>query len=140
MELEGEICSKLEELCDKADKYIQICEFDKAIAKYEEALDLFPKDIEEYRESTMVYTAMGDACFLACEYKEAKKYFYNALDCPNGIANPYILFRLGECLYECNEREKAKEYFIKTYMLDGINLFNISHDKYFDTIKRMVIE
>lgn len=140
MELVEEVYNKIEQLCNEGDAHVQICEFDKAIKKYEQALDLFPEDIEEYDESTMIYVAMGDAMFLAGEYKEAKKYFYDALNCPGALGNPYVMFRLGQCLYECNEESKAQNYFIKTYMLDGMNLFNTSDNKYFYTIKQMVIK
>lgn len=138
MRLEGEIYNKVKELCGEADKHVLICEFDQAIEKYNQALELFQGDIEEYEESIMIYAAMGDAYCLAGEYKRARNYFYNALDCSNGIANPYILFRLGECLYECDEKYKAQEYFIRTYMMDGLNLFEKGDKKYLDLIKLMI--
>ncbi|MCB2355765.1 tetratricopeptide repeat protein [Clostridium estertheticum] len=140
MKLEEEVYNKVQGLCNKAEKYVRMCEFDQAIQEYEQALNLFPQDIKVYEQATIIYAAMGDAWCSAGEYKDAKKYFYDALNCSGGIGNPYILFRLGQCLYECNQKSKAQEYFIKTYMLDGISLFNTSHNKYFNTIKEMVTE
>ncbi|MHC1686052.1 MAG: hypothetical protein AB6733_24510 [Clostridiaceae bacterium] len=138
MELEEELLEQIEEICKNADKHVRICEFDEAIKKYEEALDLLPGDLEEYYEATQIYAAMGDAWCLAGEYVKAKNYFYDALNCLGGIANPYILFRLGECLYECNEESRSQEYFIRTYMLDGLKLFEKSNKKYLDTIAEMI--
>ncbi|NFA44215.1 hypothetical protein EXM65_17005 [Clostridium botulinum] len=138
MELDEEIYNKMSDLCSQADDHVKICEFNRAVSKYEDALDLLPGNLEDYYEATNIYAAMGDAWCLAGEYKKAKNYFYDALNCPGGIANSYILFRLGECLYECNEKDKAKEYFIKTYMIDGINLFNLNDYKYFSIIKELV--
>lgn len=140
MRLEEDIYNKVKGLCDEADKHILICEFGQAIEKYNKALDLFPDDIEEYEESIIIYVSIGDAYSLAGEYKKAKNYFYDALDCPGGIANPYILFRLAECLYECNEKDKSREYFIRTYMMDGLNLFEKNDKKYLGFIKKFINE
>lgn len=138
MDLDEEIYEKINELLDSAEDDVRICEFDKAMDKYNQALNLLEDDIEEYDISTMIYASMGDAMYLAGDYDKAKNAFYDAMDCPGGIANPYILFRLGQCFYDCGNTEKAKEYFIRTYMMDGINLFNTSNKKYFKVIENMV--
>lgn len=138
MELDEKIYIKIQNLCDEAEKDIRLCEFDKAMKKYVQALDLLEGNIEEYDIATMIYASMGDAMYLAGDYNKSKNYFYDAMNCPSGIANPYVLFRLGQCFYDCGDVEKAKEYFIRTYMMDGISLFDVSNKKYFNAIEEMV--
>lgn len=138
MEFKDEISKKINKLLDDAEEDLQLCEFDKAIKKYVQALDLLEGDIEAYDISTTIYASMGDAMYLAGDYNKAKNYFYDAMNCPGGIANPYLLFRLGQCFYKCDNIEKSKEYFIRTYMIDGVTLFNTGDKKYFNVIKEMI--
>ncbi len=69
------------------------------------------------------YTALGDTYFLNREYEKAKSNLYNARNCPDGISNPFILLRLRESLFECGELDKAREYLIRAYILEGYKLF-----------------
>lgn len=137
MEINEEISIKIDRLLDEAEEDLELCEFDKAMEKYHQALELLEGDIEDYDISTIIYASMGDAMYLAGDYNKAQNYFYDAMDCPGGIANPYILFRLGQCFYECDNIEKSKEYFMRTYMMDGVTLFNTDDIKYFNVIKEM---
>ena len=41
---------------------------------------------------------------------KAKSNLYNARNCPDGISNPFILLRLGESLFECEELDKARVF------------------------------
>lgn len=69
---------------------------------------------------------------------KAKSELYNALNCPSGISNPFILLRLGESLFECGEMDKAKEYLLRAYMIEGYKIFFNEDDKYFELIVDMV--
>lgn len=138
MKVKEEISVKINKLLDEAEEDLELCEFNKAMDKYNQALGLLEGDIEDYDISTIIYASMGDAMYFAGEYNKAENYFYDAMNCPGGLANPYILFQLGKCSYECNNIEKSKEFFIRTYMIDGVNLFNADDKKYFDVIKEMI--
>lgn len=138
MELEQRIYEDINKLLDYAEENVRLCEFDKAMEKYAQALNLLEGDIEDYDISTIIYAAMGDAMYLAGDYEKSKNCFYDAMNCPGGITNPYLLFRLGQCFYDCGDIEKSKEYFIRTYMIDGVELFKTSNKKYFDVIKEIV--
>lgn len=81
---------------------------------------------------------MGDTYFINDDYDMAKNNFYNAINCPDGFSNPLILLRLGESLLECGELEKAKEYLLKAYMLEGYKIFNEEDDKYFELIRDII--
>ncbi len=134
MELNNEIYSKILELCSNGDKMVEKGEFDKAIQDYKRALDLVPPPKNTWDTSTWIYTALGDTYFLKSDYKEAIEYFYNAMNCPDGLNNPFILLRLGQSLYNVDEKTKAKEYLLRAYMLEGLEIFQEEDDKYLQLI------
>ncbi|NMM62973.1 hypothetical protein HBE96_09705 [Clostridium sp. P21] len=140
MDLDENIYDEIVKLCNEAEEYEERCENEKAFDKYEEALDLIPGDIEEYEISSLILVSMGDLMFIEDDHKQARNYYFDALNCVGGIGNPYILFSIGKCFYMENNFEKAKEYLIKTYMLDGMDLFYNDDNKYFDLIEELVSE
>ena len=48
---------------------------------------------------------------------------FDALNCPDGAANPFVLLRLGEALFELGDKDSAREYLLRAYMLAGDDLF-----------------
>lgn len=97
-----------------------------------------PLPKKDWEASTWIYTAIGDTYYITCEYEKAKQYFYDALNCPDALANSFILLRLGESLYECEEYDKAQEYLLKAFMIEGYKIFYEEDDKYFDLIKDII--
>ena len=76
--------------------------------------------------------------FVVCIYDLAKDYFYEAKECPNGVSNPYVLFRLGQSLVETNDEKDAKEFLLRAYMLVGDDIFWDEDEKYYNVIKEMI--
>lgn len=138
MELDDKIYAQIIRLCEEGDSLIDEEEFDKAIEKYSNALELVPLPKTDWEASTWIFTALGDTYFINEDYDMAKNNFYNALNCPDGFSNPLILMRLGESLFECRELEKAKEYLLKAYLLEGYKIFNEEDDKYFELIRDII--
>lgn len=138
MELDNKIYTQIVQLCEEGDSLFEEEEFDKAIEMYSNALELLPLPKSNWEASTWIYTALGDTYFINDDFETAKNHFYNALNCPDGISNPLILLRLGESLFECGDFEKAKEYLLKAYMLEGYKIFHEEDDKYFDLIKDII--
>ncbi len=134
MELDERLYEKITDLCDEGEGLLEEGLYEKALTKYKKALDLLPLPKEEWEASTWIYSAIGDTYFLKKDYKTASTYFYNALNCPDGISNPFILLRLGQSLFEIRDLEKSKEYLLKAYMLEGYNIFNDEDDKYINLI------
>ena len=63
---------------------------------------------------------------------------FNALNCPDALANPFVHIRLGQALYELGNTERAKEHLLRAYMLNGEDIFEGQDEKYFELIKAMV--
>ncbi|WP_342559050.1 hypothetical protein [Metasolibacillus sp. FSL K6-0083] len=138
MELNDQLYDEILKLCNDGNTFVEKGEDDKAIESYNAALDLVPLPKSDWETSTWIYTALGDTYFLNYDYENAKSNFYNALNCPDGISNPFILLRLGESLFECGELDKAKEYLLRAYILEGYRIFFNEDDKYFELIKDMI--
>ncbi|MDR3338481.1 MAG: hypothetical protein LBT25_00045 [Candidatus Symbiothrix sp.] len=109
-----------------------------ALAKYNEALDLIPSPKIDWEASTWLYASIGDMYYSLENYEAAVNNLYNALNCPDGYENPFIHLRLGESLYELNRKDKAKEYLLQAYMLDGKEIFSEQDSKYFELIQNIV--
>lgn len=138
MELEDRVYEKIVQLCEEGDNLSEDELYEEAIERYNLALDLLPTPKTDWEASTWIYTALGDVYFAIEDYENGRDFFYNALNCPDGITNPYILLRLGECLFECEQFEKAKEYLLKAYMLEGYRIFAEEDEKYFEIIKEII--
>lgn len=94
MELEKDVHDKIMKLHKQGEKNEEKCEYEKAFNKYEEAFHMIPEDIEEYDISPLILVSIGDVSFLQGNYSDAKNYYFDAMNCTDGIANPYILFNL----------------------------------------------
>lgn len=138
MELDDKIYDKIVEICEEGDNLTEEDRFHDAIAKYNAALDLVPSPKMDWEASTWIYTALGDTYFIIENYKKAKECFFDALNCPDGVNNPLILLRLGESLFECGELNKAEDYLLRAYMLEGYKIFKDEEDKYFALIKERI--
>ncbi|REK76863.1 tetratricopeptide repeat protein [Paenibacillus paeoniae] len=118
------------QLCKQGNTLFEKGQTDQAIESYTAALELVPLPKHEWDTSTWIYTAIADTYFHKGNYEIAKNNLLNALNCPDGISNPFILLRLGESLFECGEFDQAKEYLLRAYMLEGYKIFFNEDDKY----------
>ncbi|WP_379150875.1 tol-pal system YbgF family protein [Paenibacillus sp. sgz5001063] len=138
MELTDEIHGKILILCEIGDELLDENRVDLAITKYLSALELVPNPKSDWEASTWIYTTLGEVYLMKKEYKIAKEYFYNALNCPDGKFNPLILLRIGETLFETQDFEQSKEYLLRAYMLEGQDIFDEEDEKYFNSIKSLI--
>lgn len=143
---EVEVYSKLSEesykeivdICKKGDKLVDAGEYDEGMKYYLSALELVPEPKKDWEATTWICAALGDVYFLMGEYDKSKNYLFDTLNCPNGMTNPFVNLRLGECFYELENIDKSKEYLIKSYMLQGYDIFEGEDDKYFKVIKDLI--
>lgn len=55
---------------------------------------------------------------------------------PDGLGNPFIHLRLGQCALELGDEDQAKDELIRAYMGDGPGIFEEEEPKYFEFLKR----
>jgi Tetratricopeptide repeat. len=130
MELDERIHQEICDLSQEGDKYLDDDNFGLAEKKYLEALNLIPKPKVEWEASTWLYVALGEVHFFASKYLEALPFFREALKCPEGLGNPLINLRIGQCHYELGNYDLAKEHLLKAYMVEGKEIFEEEDDKY----------
>lgn len=138
MELDKDIYDKIVILTDNGNKLFEIGDFDNALREYLNALEILPEPKTDWEAGLWLFTAIGDVFFVKQNYIEAKNYFFEAINCPEGYANPFVLYRLGQIFYELKDFEKAKEYMLKAYMIDGFEIFEGENTKYIDFFKRNI--
>ncbi len=138
MELNDSLYNKITRLSEEGDILVDNENLNGAIEKYQAALELVPDSKYNWEASTWLYTALGDTCYLNQQYDEALNYLFEALKCPDGLGNPFILLRIGESFFEINNTEKAQEYLLQAYMYAGREIFDDEPEKYINEIKKML--
>ncbi len=138
MELNNEIYIIVKECSRLGEMFFEVGEYKYAIEKYKEALEILPHSKNQWEAATWLNTALGDSYFMVDSYEEAKNYLFDALNCPNGTENPFILLRLGQSLWELDEKRKALEYLLKAYILEGEKIFKDEDVKYINVIKKIM--
>ena len=135
MELSDELYDQIVSELEQGDQYAEAGEYNKAIEKYESALNLVPLQKENWEVSLHIYTAMADSYFNLGNYQQANNNYEQALKCPDGLGNGYVWLGLGETYYELENMDKAKDALMSAYMLEGKEIFEDEDDKYFSLIQ-----
>jgi tetratricopeptide (TPR) repeat protein len=138
LELSDNLYSKILLLSEEGEKFFEKSEFDNAINRFKEAVDLLPIPKTQWEAGLWLFTALGDVYFLKKEYNTSSTYLFDALNCPNGHSNPFVLCRLGQALFEMQSFEKSKEYLLKAYMLDGFEVLKGEDPKYKDFLIKYI--
>lgn len=123
MELSDELYDKITDFTDEGNDLCDDENYEEALEQYKKALALIPNPKTDWEASTWVYTAIGDCYYFLEKYNEAIESFNSAMLCPDGIGNGFITLRLGECYYKLDDKEKAGDFFVDTYMIDGMEIF-----------------
>ena len=137
MELSDEIYEQIENYSEQGNDYCDAEEWDKAIECFCNALELLPEPKDNWEAATWLYVAIADAFFFMEKYEETLDNLNYARMCPDGIANPFVLMRMGEAYYELNEVELAKRYLFEAYMMEGMEIFENEEDKYLELIRSL---
>ena len=138
MQLMKGFTEDIERICRAADDFVVEGNTKEAYRKYKEALDIIPEPKTSYETATWIFVSIGDLYFKKGQYDIARDYFFEAKSCPNGVNNPYVLFRLGQTLVETNECNQAKECLLRAYMLVGDDIFWDEDEKYYNVLKDLI--
>ncbi len=137
-ELDDELYDRIDTLSEEGNIFAEEENFDLALAKFNEALVLVPEPKTEWEASTWLYASIADMYFNKNDFANAADAFYNAMNCPDGNTNPFILMRLGECLYETGNKEGAREHLLRAYAIESEEIFEDEDPKYFALIRNDV--
>ncbi|MGF6927411.1 tetratricopeptide (TPR) repeat protein [Chitinophaga sp. W2I13] len=137
-ELPADIHEKVEALSEAGNELADADDFDGAIARFTEALQLLPEPARNWEASTWLYASIGDMYYFKGNYEAAANSFYDALNGPDAQANGFVNLRLGESLYELNQHDQSLEYLLRAYMLEGKEIFAEEDPRYFIFLKTHV--
>lgn len=137
-ELSEDIVLKIEQLSEEGNHLFDGDDFNGAFEKFMKGLELLPQPINQWPEATWLFAALGDVYFFTEDYEMGLKAFSDAVDCPEGLGNPFIHLRLGQCAYELGDLGRAADELTRAFMSDGEEIFEDEDRKYFDFLKTKI--
>lgn len=138
MQLDDRLYDQVVALSTEGDALMDNEKYEEAINSYCRALDLLPEPKSSWEAYTWLFVAIGEAYFELHEYESAIKRFKTAQKGAEGLDNPFIYLRTGQCAYELANKQQAIDNLLRAYMLDGIDIFEDEDAKYVNYLKSSV--
>jgi len=110
-----------------------------AYDKYSEAWDLVPEDKANWEASTWLLGAIGELQFRRGSFEKALNTYLRAVQCPNGLGNPYIHLRIGQCQLELGNTNGASDNLTRAYMGAGEEIFEKEDAKYLAHLRTILL-
>lgn len=129
-QLNSNVHQEITSLCKKGDEFVEYGRLLEAKDIYLKALELLPQNHTALEAATWIYVAIGDVHLRLGNIEKAFKCFFNAIQCPTGLGNPYIHFRLGQTYFESGIMNKAADELTRAYMGAGLEIFMEDDPKY----------
>lgn len=130
MALDALLVKKIKALCAEGYRLYDLQEFKESLRFFYKAWTAIPKPQTQHTEAGWVLTAIGDCYFRTQQWDQGRESLTSALQCPKMEGNPFIHLRLGQCLYEMERQEVAREHLELAYMNGGSKLFQNEAPKY----------
>ena len=137
-ELDDKVHEELTGFCQRGDLYAEQGDGESALVAYEKALNLIPEPRYDYAQSVWVFTGIGDVYFLAGRYEKALDAMVEAVKSADGLENPFIHLRLGQCYFELGLEDKAANELTVAYGTEGAEIFKEDDPKYFEFLKTKI--
>ncbi len=138
MELDDVIYDEILRKSEKGNSFSELGQFKEALDEYSDAIKLLPDPIYVWEAATWLFVSIGDTLFQLNDFENSLDSFMQAQKCPDGLGNPFICVRIGECFFELGNKEKAKQYLFQAYMLEGEDIFSDADPKYFELIAPLI--
>lgn len=122
-------------LCADGDSLAGEAKYDAAIAEYNKAWKLVPEPKNQWEASTWILAAIADACFLLGKNKSAREALEYAMTCPGAVGNSFLHLRLGQVLFDADEKDAAADELMRAYMGAGSEIFDKDDPKYLEFLK-----
>jgi tetratricopeptide (TPR) repeat protein len=136
--LPDEVHEKITVHCSKGDDLVANGDLATAATEYQKAWALLPEPREEWEAATWIMTALGDTYYMRRDFCSARESFRKAMECPNGIGNPFLHLRLGQCAVEIGDTARAADELARAYMGGGKEIFEDEDPKYFEVVKSVL--
>ncbi|MBV8659733.1 MAG: tetratricopeptide repeat protein [Burkholderiales bacterium] len=137
-ELPDHVYEEITALCKRGDELVNTGNHAEGRQLYVDALRLLPADHVNWNAATWIYVALGDSHFLEGSFEKSLRCFVNAVQCPEGLGNPFIHLRLGQSCFELGDLDKAADELTRAYMGAGLDIFLQDDPKYLDYLKTRI--
>ncbi|QYA08733.1 tetratricopeptide repeat protein [Agrobacterium larrymoorei] len=134
-EIPDDIYREVVRLSAIGDEHIEIDSPTKAISAWQRALDLLPNPKRVWDASVWLNASIGDAFLQLEDFDSSLSYFREAEVSADGFSNAFVQLGIGVSLYELGNTEQAKEHLLRSYMLEGEQIFSESDMKYLSFLK-----
>jgi tetratricopeptide (TPR) repeat protein len=132
LELDDAVYAELKGYCARGDVLAKEGDFPAALKQYWQAWDLLPEPKTEWGAATWILAAIGDANFLSGDFEAGRDNLGMAMHCPDGLGNPFLHLRLGQCQFELGALDRAADELIRAYMGAGPDIFENDDRKYIE--------
>ncbi|HEV7777378.1 MAG TPA: tetratricopeptide repeat protein [Luteibacter sp.] len=137
-ELDEAIYAEVERLSAEGDALAEDGNHEEAKARFLEALQLLPKPHGNWVAATWLYVAIGDMQFQLGDAEGTKQSFETAVQCPDGLGNPFIHLRLGQANLDLGNADRAADELTRAYMGAGMDIFMEDDPKYLDFLQTRI--
>lgn len=138
MKLNSNIYKEVSKIYDKGDISMSRGEYENAVEIYKSALSKLPEPMEQWDEGKWIYVAMGNGYYMMKNYENALDCLLQALEYEDISNNLFIILRIGQCYFDTDNMETAKEYLIKAYDMAGNIAFEREDPKYMKFVKKYI--
>ncbi len=107
--LDDELSDQIHELCDLGIDLADGGRFDKAVEAYDMAWDLLPEPKTEWEEAHWILGNLGHARFLQRDFAAGRDALERAMECLDAVGTSFLHLRLGQCLFELGDMDRARE-------------------------------
>lgn len=129
-ELSDEVHDQVTSLSEAGNALAEEGDYSAALTRFSEAWNLLPEPKTDWDAATWLLVAIGDVCFLAKRYEEAREALQYAIVEAHGLGNPFIHLRLGQSQYELGNMDRAADELMRAYMGAGPEIFRNDDPKY----------
>ena len=137
-ELPEAVHEQIKDLCKQGDAACDDHDYRTAVAKYREAWKLVPEPKYNWEASTWILVALADAYLGNGDFAYARDMLKYAVNCPQGLGNPYVHLRLGQACFELGETNKAADELTRAYMGGGLKIFSSQDPKYLQFLRSKI--
>jgi tetratricopeptide (TPR) repeat protein len=136
--LDQAIHLQIEKLSEEGNALASQFRYEEAKKSFFQALCLVPEPHQDWKASTWLYVALGDMHFHLSNFEKCFRCFWNAVQCPEGLGNPFIHLRLGQSFFELGELDKAADDLTRAYMGGGLKIFMEDDPKYLEFLETKI--
>src|SRR2546421_147994 len=108
-ELPDTIYEQIKEHCKAGDDLLDEQRYKEAREQYWNAFDLLPEPQNRWDAASWILASIGDSFFVQGDFENGKRAFEDASHCPDGLGNPFVHMRLGQCYFELGDRDRAAD-------------------------------